>query len=120
MEEKIKNDAIIMYAHPMCPQVGPTRSVLKQAGVPFEYINIYNDMKARIIVQEINDGYESVPTLVFPDGSTLTEPSAHELREKLEGMGYSVPLTALITGNIWTIVGVMLAVLLMLQFLEIL
>lgn len=95
---------IIVYAHPFCPMVGPTRSILKQAQAEYDDINIYEDIEAREHVREINNGLESVPTLLFPDGSTLTEPSAGELRAKLESMGYQVPLTALLTGNLWLIV----------------
>jgi hypothetical protein len=40
---------------------------------------------------EINNGNASVPTLVFPDGSTLTEPSTAVLRQKLQSLGYAVP-----------------------------
>lgn len=118
MDNKTQAEPILLYAHPMCPQVGPTRNLLQRSGAPFEYINIYNDLKARITVQEINDGFESVPTLVFPDGSTLTEPSARQLREKLQSMGYKVPATALITGNIWSIAGAALMLLLVLQVLD--
>ena len=39
---------------------------------------------------EINHGNASVPTLVFPDGSTLTEPSDQALRQKLNGLGFEV------------------------------
>ena len=39
-------------------------------------------------VREINRGFESVPTLAFPDGSTLTEPTAGELSAKLVELGY--------------------------------
>jgi mycoredoxin len=37
-------------------------------------------------VQEVNGGYRSVPTIVFPDGSVLVEPSNARLEEKLAGM----------------------------------
>jgi len=33
-------------------------------------------------VTQINNGYRSVPTIIFPDGSILVEPSTHELRAK--------------------------------------
>jgi mycoredoxin len=102
-----------MYAHPACPTVYPVQSVLKWAEVEFEYINILDDLAARQTVRDINNGYESVPTLVFPDGSTLTEPSANELRHKLQSLGYAVPFMALVTGNLWTwllLLGVILAI----------
>ena len=113
MAEK-SNKKIILYAHPTCPGVYPVQGVLKQAEAEFEYINIYEDFAAREHVREINNGYESVPTLVFPDASTLTEPNERQLRRKLQQMGYIVPFTAIITGNLWKLVivaGVVLAIL---------
>lgn len=87
MTAKIK-----MYAHPYCPSVPAVTSILKGAKVDYDYINIHEDDEARELVRQINRGYESVPTLVFEDGSTLTEPSTGELKAKLQDMGYSVPL----------------------------
>ena len=100
MQEKIKNDKIIMYGSPACPSVPPMKSLLKQSNVDYEYVNIFQDLSARDRVREINNGYESVPTFVFPDGSTLTEPGTGELTEKLKQFGYEVPLLAMITGNL--------------------
>lgn len=114
LEERNHDDPIILYMHQACPTVPTVRAMLERASVPYEIINIYNDSAARIRVQEINNGYESVPTLVFPDGSTLTEPSAGELRNRLEALGYEVPVSAMIAGNLWLIViavGVGLAIL---------
>ena len=39
----------------------------------------------------MNLGHESVPTLEFPDGSALTEPSAGDVKDKLRAMGYDIP-----------------------------
>lgn len=103
MVEKMKNGKIVMYGHPACPMVAPVKSMLKQSNVDYKYINIFEDSDARMRVVEINNGNQSVPTLEFPDGTTLTEPSAGILREKLETMGYEVPLTAMIAGNFWMI-----------------
>lgn len=89
--EVVKNNKVIMYGSPMCPMVPPVRGVLQRAGAPFDYVNILEDMAGSVRVKEINDGNASVPTLVFPDGSTLTEPSTAVLRKKLETMGYSIP-----------------------------
>lgn len=103
MTEEMKNEIIVMYGHPACPDVLPIKSMLNQAKVEYEYINIFEDDDARIRVVEINNGNQSVPTLEFPDGTTLTEPSANILRDKLETLGYNVPLTAMIAGNFWMI-----------------
>lgn len=82
---------VIMYGTPTCPMVPPVRGMLNRAQAPFDYVNIAEDAEGKGIVMAINDGNASVPTLVFPDGSTLTEPSTAVLRKKLESLGYKVP-----------------------------
>lgn len=79
---------IIFYGHPGCPTVPLVRTLLEYATAEFEYINIRSDELGRQHLKEINKGYESVPTLVFPDGSILIEPSNTELNEKLQSIGY--------------------------------
>jgi len=87
IEGKGTPEKIIMYGSPTCPQVRPCRGILKRAGAAFEYVDIFKDDNGRAAVRRINNGYESVPTLVFPDGSALTEPSGGQLKAKLAGMG---------------------------------
>jgi mycoredoxin len=117
-------EAIIVYGHPTCPNIGPVKGLLQQAKVKFEYIDIHQDSVAAARVRAINHGNESVPTLVFPDGSTLTEPSVGELQSKLESLGYKVGLVAWVIGNIrlifFIVVGVLIAVLItVLRFFEV-
>ncbi len=82
---------MILYGTKKCPAVRPVRDMLDRAGVLYEYVDAGENPAAKIRLQEINDGYESVPTLVFPDDSTLTEPSLVQLRARLEAEGYSAP-----------------------------
>jgi mycoredoxin len=84
-------EKVIMYGTPTCPGVPPVRGMLDRAQAEFDYVNIAEDPAARSRVMEINNGNASVPTLVFPDGSTLTEPSTAVLHQKLESLGYTVP-----------------------------
>ena len=100
--ELSQNDAhekVVMYGSPTCHMVPPVRSLLQRADVPFDYVDIAKSAQARMKVEAINDGYASVPTLEFPDGSTLTEPSQRALKEKLAALGYELkrpsPLQAL-------------------------
>ncbi len=81
---------LLVYGRPGCPRVYPVRTFLKNAEIEYTYIDIYQDDEARERVRSINTGNESVPTIVFSDGSTLTEPSSAELRKKLIGQGYVV------------------------------
>ena len=84
MEEKI-----ILYGSPVCGMVPAVRASLERVGVAYEYVDISLDPEARQHVREINGGHETVPTLVFLDGSTLTEPSNSELQAKLRALGYA-------------------------------
>lgn len=81
---------ILVYGNEYCPGVPPVRSLLRRAGVDYQYVSISLNRAARQRVLEINRGNASVPTLVFPDGSTLTEPSLAELTARLEALGYTV------------------------------
>ena len=51
-------------------------------GVPYEIINIEENEHAAEVVQRINGGNRSVPTIIFPDGSILVEPGPRELAAK--------------------------------------
>lgn len=113
-------EKILVYGHPGCPAVPPVTAMLSQAKVAFDYINIRQQPDAAARVRAINSGNESVPTLVFPDGSTLTEPSASELKRKLEVMGYRVGPLAWLIGNGWLIVTGLIILFALLRFLEIL
>jgi len=52
-------------------------------GIPYEFINIEEDEEAAEFVARVNKGMQSVPTIIFPDGSILVEPSPRELAKKL-------------------------------------
>ena len=81
---------VVLYGTPACPMIPAVRARLERAGASFDYVDILRDHQVRERVRQINRGYESVPTLVFPDGSTLTEPSAQQLTAKLRDQGYEV------------------------------
>jgi mycoredoxin len=80
---------IILYGSPVCGMVPAVRASLERVGVAYEYVDISLDPEARRRVREINGGHETVPTLVFLDGSTLTEPSNSELQARLRALGYA-------------------------------
>jgi mycoredoxin len=98
VDHRVAEKRIILYGRPACPMVPPVQAMLERTNADFEYVDIYQVLQARERVREINYGYESVPTLLFPDGSTLTEPSAAELKTKLESLGYEIQAT---TGVGW-------------------
>lgn len=75
---------IVMYGNQWCPDCRRARILLEKLNIPFEYIDVEKDPTARRKVLEVNHGNCSVPTILFPDGTTLTEPDNHTLSEKLE------------------------------------
>ena len=74
---------IIVYVTDWCAGVYPVRRLLEENKIPAIFIDIDEDMEAREKLLEVNHGFASVPTLCFPDGSKLTEPTVGELRQKL-------------------------------------
>ena len=76
--------------------VSPVRNTLERANAEYDYVDIYLNPEARKRVLDINNGNASVPTLTFPDGSSLTEPNEAALKAKLESIGHTVRSLTLI------------------------
>ncbi len=72
-----------MYGTTWCGDCHRAKAVLDAKGISYEFINIEDDTEAAAIVQKINQGQRSVPTIVFPDESVLVEPSNQELTNKV-------------------------------------
>ncbi|NJN16921.1 MAG: mycoredoxin [Oscillochloris sp.] len=81
----MSEQAILVYGTSWCPDCRRATRVLDQQGAAYHYINIEDDPQAAAYVVEVNKGFQSVPTIVFPDGSILVEPSSRELQAKLVG-----------------------------------
>ena len=80
----MSDSIIIMYGTDWCWDCTRARRFLKRNDIPFEWINIDKDHEAEKFVLETNKGMRSVPTIVFPDGSIMVEPSTKNLKEKVE------------------------------------
>jgi mycoredoxin len=89
-------EPIIFYKSSFCPHSWRVERFLKANKIPITLINIDRDPQARQEVMALNRGFASVPTLIFPDGSQLTEPSLGEIGAKLnmEIPGFLARLTA--------------------------
>lgn len=78
---------IKMYSTTWCPDCIRSKRTLDKHGVDYQEINIEETPSAVPVVRKINGGARSVPTIVFPDDSTLTEPNNNELVSKLQELG---------------------------------
>jgi glutaredoxin len=83
MKEKENTKKIQLYATSWCYMSRNTKAFLDRHQVAYDYIDIDKDTAGEAFVLKINNESRSVPTLLFPDGSTLTEPSQTELIKKL-------------------------------------
>lgn len=78
-------NTIVVYGTSWCPDCRRAQRVLDQNGVTYTYVNIEHDEAAAEYVVQVNRGNRSVPTIVFPDGAVLVEPSNAQLQAKLVG-----------------------------------
>ena len=76
-------EPIVVYTSSFCAHSWGVERFLKSNDISIKLINIDKDPQARQDLMAVNRGYASVPTLIFPDGTQLTEPSFGQIRDKL-------------------------------------
>jgi thioredoxin reductase (NADPH) len=74
---------IELYGASWCPDCRRAKKFLSDQRVPYVYHDIEQRPELVQVVEEKNDGKHTIPTIVFPDGSHLAEPSNEELADKL-------------------------------------
>ncbi len=75
---------ITIYSTTWCSDCRRSKRWLDEHGVAYTNIDIEQDEAAAEYVRSLNDGNQSVPTIVFPDGSILVEPSTAALAAQVE------------------------------------
>ena len=78
---------ITMYSAVWCGDCRRSKRLMDELNVTYIIIDVENDRVAADKVQEINGGVQSIPVIVFADGTHLTEPSDLDLKAKLSAMG---------------------------------
>ena len=74
---------IRMFGAPWCPDCKRAKQFFNEQRIAYEWNDIDEDEEARAYVQQVNDGKQIIPTIIFQDGSILVEPSNAELGDKL-------------------------------------
>jgi mycoredoxin len=74
---------VTMYTTTWCGYCVRLKSQMKREGIAFDEVNIEQDEAAAQFVGSVNGGNHVVPTVLLPDGRTLTNPSIHQLRAAL-------------------------------------
>lgn len=74
---------IRMYGTAWCGDCARARRFFDSQSVVYEYIDINADTEGAKVVEQHNNGNRSVPTIIYPDGTVLVEPSNSELTAKM-------------------------------------
>ena len=74
---------LTMYSTAWCGYCRRLKKQMDAAGIGYAEVNIEDEPGAAELVVSINGGNQTVPTLVFPDGSSATNPSLAEIQERL-------------------------------------
>jgi mycoredoxin len=71
-----------MYTTEVCSDCRRAKAFFEANHIEYVQVMLEGDDQATQFVAEINNGYHSVPTIIFPDGSILVEPTWEELKAK--------------------------------------
>ncbi|MGY1693423.1 mycoredoxin [Geodermatophilus sp. SYSU D00814] len=76
--------AVTMYTTTWCGYCVRLKKLMQREGIPFAEVDIERDAAAADVVMQANGGNRTVPTLVFADGTALTNPSIDQVRSQLD------------------------------------
>ncbi len=83
----MSDSQITLYGADWCGDCRRSKRLLAELGVAYTLIDVEADQSAADKVREINGGAQSIPVIVFSDGTHLTEPSDIALKSKLSALG---------------------------------
>ena len=72
-----------MYSTPWCGYCHRLKSQLDREGIAFDIVDIEQQPEAAKLVEAANNGNQTVPTLVYADGTAQTNPSLAQVKAKL-------------------------------------
>jgi mycoredoxin len=74
---------ITMFSTTWCGYCKRLKTALQREGIAYTEVNIEEVPDAANYVMSVNGGNQTVPTVVFPDGSAATNPSLAEVKSRL-------------------------------------
>ena len=74
---------VTMYTTMWCGYCVRLKKMMQREGIRYAEVDIENDAQAADLVMQANGGNRTVPTLVFADGSALTNPSIDQVKAQL-------------------------------------
>jgi mycoredoxin len=80
---RLEASMLTMYSTSWCGYCHRLGSQLDREGIGYTVVDIEKDRAAAEFVMSVNGGNQTVPTVRFPDGSALTNPSIVEVKQRL-------------------------------------
>ena len=80
---------LTMYTTQWCAFCRRLKSQLARDGITMTEVDIERDPAAAKYVMNVNGGNQTVPTIVFPDGSVLVNPSAVQVKKRMAELATS-------------------------------
>jgi mycoredoxin len=74
---------VTVYTTTVCGPCVRLKRMLDDEQISYTEVNVEHDESAADWVMSINSGNQTVPTVKFADGSTLTDPTLREVKERL-------------------------------------
>ena len=78
----MKPSQIVMYTTEYCGDCHRAKAYFEANNIPYLKVGLEGNAEATEFVINVNNGYRSVPTIIFPDGSVMVEPGLRELNAK--------------------------------------
>ena len=83
-QDTSRSTAFTMYTTPWCGYCHRLQGQLDREGIDYAVVDIERQPDAAALVEKANNGNQTVPTLVFSDGTAQTNPSLAQVKAKLE------------------------------------
>lgn len=81
--------SVLMFSTTWCGYCRNLKGQMDRAGVSYTEVNIEEVEGTAELVAEVNGGNQTVPTLIFPDGSTATNPSLATVQARLADAAFA-------------------------------
>ena len=77
---------VTMYSTTWCGYCSRLKSQMQREGIAFEVVDIEQQPDAAELVERVNGGNQTVPTLVYSDGTAQTNPPLKDVKAKVAAL----------------------------------
>ena len=82
----MSSSAVTMYSTQWCGYCARLKNQLDREGISYDVVDIERVPDAAVLVEQANQGNQTVPTLIYSDGSAQTNPSVRDVKAKIASL----------------------------------